>query len=910
MPFLLFAAAYAFDAHGVSLVPAGDDQQAALTWAPSSGSTGASVGVGLEYAEKPLVQMVDGQRLTVVDDLFVLDLSARWNPLPRLGLAVDVPLYAMGPTDLVDAGGPVLGDVSLWAPVALIPQSGPGDESSQPWSLSLVPGLVLPLGSQDRSLGAAGLSGSALLAVGYSTGRWTLAANLGFARTRVGDAPRVLDAAFRTRALLAVSATLALQDGLALTGEIQARPGTRTDHVEAAPVEAVATISRRLNDTISLRAGGAIPLTYGVGAPQARVLFGLQGTFGGAAPESVLVDPPPPTRLHLSDPQGQPVQAATVVTDGFNATTDSGGDVVLSGFEPGVHPLAVEAAGFLPSTVPVLVLEQGGGTQEFVVDRPRGAVRVRARQATGEPLDARVWFEGPADRDDTSLGDDGSEDLALTDGLWTVWVEADGYGAQARRLHIDGSRKVLQKADFVLLPTAGDAELSVLIVDPDGLSVDGATLSLDGVVIGQSSSGGGIVVHGLAPGPHVLEATGDYFREDPGHRFTLLMGGQEEVLVLRWLPGTVRVITRDIDGEALDAMVAFSGSEDIAPQEVGADGERFYSLTPGDWTVVVSSSSFGVQQRQVQVVSNETSLLAINAVLLESRGNAALSLSVRDEDGQPVRGARVALDGVSLGSTANGGDMWVGGLAAGTLNAEVAGDLYVYDASDITVEGDITEHTVTLEYASGTVELRAVSAEGEPSDALVRASGPTLRPPLTLGDDGRRVVFLEPGDWVVAASSSRLGLVERDIEVQKGQLARVDLTFRADGDAPGPLVDVAAEAVQLLAPVEFETNSAVLLPSSEEILGALAGILLETPSIQKVEVQGYTDSQGPGGANLELSQARAEAVVDWLVDAGVERERLQAQGYGEGQPVASNDTPDGRRRNRRVEVQILQRQVD
>lgn len=852
---LFLAAAFAFDAHGVSLVPVGDDQRAALTWAPSSGDTGASVGLGFEYAEKPLVRMVDGQRLTLVDDLYVMDLSARWNPLGRLGLAVDVPLYAMGPTDLVDDGGARLGDVSLWAPVALIPQPDRG------LGLSLVPGLSLPVGDETLSLGGSGIQGSALLAAGYQSGRWSLAANVGFARTALGDSPTVLDDAFRSQALLALSATLMVRDGLHVTGEVQARPGARTDRVRAAPVEAFGTVSRALNDSVSLRAGVALPLSYGAGAPQARVLFGIQGRFGAPAP--VLVEAPP-TRLHLADPEGHPVQAATVAAEGFSATTD-------------LQP---------------------------------GAVRVRAREGTGAPLDARVWFEGPDARPDTRLGDDGSEDLALPDGVWTVWVEADGYGAQARRLQIDGSRKVLQNADFVLLPTAGDAELTVLIVDPDGLSVDGATLSVDGVPIGRSSSGGGVEVHGLAPGPHTLEAQGEYFRDDPAHRFTLLMGGQEEVLVMRWLPGTVRVITRDIDGQALDAMVAFSGAEEIPPEDVGADGERFYSLTPGEWTVVVSSSSFGVQQRQVQVVSNETSLLAINAVLLESRGNAALALSVRDEDGQPVRGARVALDGVSLGTTANGGDMWVGGLAAGPLIAEVAGDIYAYDVSDLTVEGDITEHTVTLAYASGTVELRALSAEGAPSDALVRAHGPTTRPPLTLGDDGRRVVLLEPGDWVVAASSSRLGVVERDIAVVAGQPALVELTFRAQSDAPGPLVDVAAEAVQLLAPVEFETNSAVLLPSSEEILGALAGILLETPSIQRVEVQGHTDAQGPEGANLVLSQARAEAVVDWLVEAGVQRERLQAQGYGEGQPVSSNDTPDGRRRNRRVEVQILERQAD
>ena len=70
----------------------------------------------------------------------------------------------------------------------------------------------------------------------------------------------------------------------------------------------------------------------------------------------------------------------------------------------------------------------------------------------------------------------------------------------------------------------------------------------------------------------------------------------------------------------------------------------------------------------------------------------------------------------------------------------------------------------------------------------------------------------------------------------------------------------------------------------------------------KLEVQGYTDNAGDQDSELSLSKARAEAVTAWLTDHGVAAARLDAQGFGALRPVASNDTAQGRARNRRVEI--------
>lgn len=103
--------------------------------------------------------------------------------------------------------------------------------------------------------------------------------------------------------------------------------------------------------------------------------------------------------------------------------------------------------------------------------------------------------------------------------------------------------------------------------------------------------------------------------------------------------------------------------------------------------------------------------------------------------------------------------------------------------------------------------------------------------------------------------------------------------------------------------VEFESGTANLTGESQAILDEAAATLQEFTDIN-VEVAGHTDSQGDDASNQTLSQARAESVVAYLVDAGVSASQLTPTGYGESQPIADNDTADGRQTNRRVELVV------
>ncbi len=110
--------------------------------------------------------------------------------------------------------------------------------------------------------------------------------------------------------------------------------------------------------------------------------------------------------------------------------------------------------------------------------------------------------------------------------------------------------------------------------------------------------------------------------------------------------------------------------------------------------------------------------------------------------------------------------------------------------------------------------------------------------------------------------------------------------------------------IKILEPIHFETAKWIILPQSFPVLQDVAEILKNTPYIRQIRVEGHTDFRGSDEYNLKLSSHRAKAVVDKLVEYGVEPDRLEWVGRGELQPIASNKTAEGMAQNRRTEFRI------
>jgi outer membrane protein OmpA-like peptidoglycan-associated protein len=168
-----------------------------------------------------------------------------------------------------------------------------------------------------------------------------------------------------------------------------------------------------------------------------------------------------------------------------------------------------------------------------------------------------------------------------------------------------------------------------------------------------------------------------------------------------------------------------------------------------------------------------------------------------------------------------------------------------------------------------------------------------------------------------AQAADRASKAEADADLQKKQTEIVKQDLRDSqeetADALAKLAKLAAVkeeerglVVTLSGSVLFASNQATFLPAAQSRLSQVADVLLTTRE-RNLTIQGHTDSQGSDSYNLDLSQRRADAVRNYLVQRGYPADRIQAHGLGKGQPIADNASAEGRANNRRVEI-IIQRQ--
>ena len=150
------------------------------------------------------------------------------------------------------------------------------------------------------------------------------------------------------------------------------------------------------------------------------------------------------------------------------------------------------------------------------------------------------------------------------------------------------------------------------------------------------------------------------------------------------------------------------------------------------------------------------------------------------------------------------------------------------------------------------------------------------------------------------ADAERARQAAAQAESEKAQLraqllAQLNSILQTRDSARGLIVN--------MSDVLFDTGSYTLKPGAREKLAKISGILLAHPGLT-LQIEGHTDSVGSDEFNQQLSERRADSVRDFLAEEGVPASSITAQGFGKTQPVASNDSPEGRQRNRRVELVV------
>ena len=321
--------------------------------------------------------------------------------------------------------------------------------------------------------------------------------------------------------------------------------------------------------------------------------------------------------------------------------------------------------------------------------------------------------------------------------------------------------------------------------------------------------------------------------------------------------------------------------------------DRNISLnTPGGHTEVLVGMNYRIPRAE-----EEKEVVPLPDVI------GAVEVRVHDDDGIAMADVQILVDGREVGRTDSDGRITIDDLSG---MVEITAH-HFHIAEDVTqtvevVEGAVTA-TLTTSWLPGRVRVVTRSNEGPILDAAVSFIGPKEMP-ASLVDNGNQLFFLSPGEWSIIIAASTMGTERRDLAISSQEDSLVVIEVQLE---PAK-VEVTREEMVILEKIQFEVGSAGIDSGSLGLIQELANNIVVHGGIQKLEIQGYTDSIGSSASNKKLSQERVESVRDALVKRGVDPGILEAVGYGEDISIASNDTEEGRTKNRRVQFLILEQE--
>jgi len=281
---------------------------------------------------------------------------------------------------------------------------------------------------------------------------------------------------------------------------------------------------------------------------------------------------------------------------------------------------------------------------------------------------------------------------------------------------------------------------------------------------------------------------------------------------------------------------------------------------------------------------------------------------VLEQDGErPIADAVVAVMGqeTSPQVTDAAGRFATYGLPEGEVLFEVSHPGYQTAQCSAAVPSNTTCRLVPSSL-DGQLRILTIDRQGNPLPQLaITVRGPSEHQLISDGAGVAVVEALKPGAYTAHVDDPVYLIAVADLDVVPRQETTVQL--RVLPKPARPRVVVKKKEITLRRQVSFATGSDEILPNSETILFEVADALLRNPDLELVEIQGHTDNNGNRALNMRLSQQRAEAVQQWLIQHGVEPTRLMAKGYGPTRPIAPNITQQNRARNRRVQFRIVRR---
>lgn len=853
---LASAQATDLDAHGALPPPDGAGLHGGFTtFEPGTlpGGTAAVTVLG-EHFDTPLtVILPDGEERPLLGRGTGGTIGFAYALHDRVAVGAVVPIWGAVRSssfgDPLAPAGTTVGDFEIWVPVSLLSARG-----ARP-ALTLAPtlrgpGLVSPWLS-DQAFG-----GGLTLAAANTHGRLGWTANLEgeWRNTRAGALVDPGPAVGGTGAL-----SFALTPTLAPAVELRsaALPGGLGAEL-AGGLRATA-----LDGRVGFVGGAARGLISGPGAARFRLWLGVTVASGRPEPRPIPVveapETPEPTpqaqptpelpsqTLVVVDREGRVVRGATIRSAaGELGRTDHLGNFVVPEAVASGTPLLVWAEGYKQ----VSAIWAPAPVNRVVLPVEPTLVTVRAVNAAGAPIAVRAHWTGPTEPGAPERDELGNLRWWLEPGDWRLRLEGEGLASQERTFQIEATEVSPIAIDAVLHKPEGAGSATLRTQMPDGSAGPSGVVSVGGKTVGTLLERGTLTLSGLA------EATSEVriVSADRPEPVTVSLRPTADpatvatpaALTLAWLPGTVRVRALGPDGAVSDALIAFDGPASLRPARLGPDGERLFTLRPGDWDVLASSPALGSQVRSVRISAESSDVQEVVFQLRpQETGTATLHLQTVDPDGEPLEGVQVTLDGEPLGTTANRGALSLEGLDAGVRDLSLAGPMLRETQRTLRLVDGHQRADVVVAWAPGAVLVQAVDAAGKPVDARVAAAGPASVPSFQLGADGAEMLQLQPGPWEVLISDASLGMRSFALEVHpdddRRQVVRARLTPVAD--------EVAAAQIRVLGPDGQPVDGAEVWLDGELVGQTRAG---------RLDVRGLP----PGRARVE---ARAPGLSEAFV---------------------------------------------
>ena len=225
------------------------------------------------------------------------------------------------------------------------------------------------------------------------------------------------------------------------------------------------------------------------------------------------------------------------------------------------------------------------------------------------------------------------------------------------------------------------------------------------------------------------------------------------------------------------------------------------------------------------------------------------------------------------------------------------------DARILTLRKEAEQRQKDAQDAKLAAQQQAQQAELQAQQAELQASNAKAQADAAAAAQAQAEAARARADAEAANARAQAAQAQDQVEAAKREAAATREKLRAQLNAVLETTESARGLIINLGDVLFDSGRYTLKPNAQIALAKVSTILELYPDLT-VQVEGYTDSVGGDAYNVKLSENRANAVHDFLIQNGVPAANVTSVGYGKADPVASNDTADGRRQNRRVNMVV------